>query len=343
MKILLATDAWSPQINGVVKTLGFLIAELKARGHDVCVVIPSDFPTMPLPMYHEIRLAWPSPSVIRRKIAEFAPDHVHIATEGPIGWATRHVCLNAGHCFTTSYHTRFPEYIQARAPIPLGLSYAALRTFHNAGQGVMVATASIEEELAARGFNNLVRWSRGVDLERFRPEADASGLPAWPRPIFLTVGRLAPEKNLDAFLSLDLPGTKVVIGDGPLAAVLCERHRQAVFLGARRHEDLPAFYAHADAFVFPSMTDTFGLVLIEAMACGLPVAAFPVAGPRDVVAGAGALSHDLKQAALSALRIDRRECRRHALGFTWHASADQFLANVARAQALWRTAQKTAA
>ncbi len=345
MRLLLATDAWVPQVNGVVKTLGFLTDELRQRGVEICVISPSDFPTLPLPTYHEIRLAWPRPSVIRKTMAQFSPDHVHIATEGPIGWAVSHACLQGGHAFTTSYHTRFPEYILARAPIPLDMSYAILRSFHNAGHGVMVATQSIENELAARGFNNLMRWGRGVDLARFRPDADTSCLPQWPRPVFLTVGRLAPEKNLDAFLSLDLPGTKVVIGDGPLSGILRERYRQAVFLGPRHHADLPAFYAHADAFVFPSLTDTFGLVLIEALACGLPVAAFPVPGPRDVIgaSGAGVLSRDLRSAALGALRINRGDCRQHALGFTWKASADQFLANVTRAKALRQAALDQAA
>jgi glycosyltransferase involved in cell wall biosynthesis len=322
-----------------------LIGELGRRGHEVLVISPDKFPTMPLPTYQEIRLAFPRPSVIRLHLQRFRPEHIHIATEGPIGWAVRHACLQDRRVFTTSYHTRFPEYLAARAPIPLDVSYMALRSFHNAGQGVMVSTQSIEDELGARGFRNLMRWGRGVDLARFHPDVDISAVPQWPRPVFLTVGRLAPEKNLDAFLGLDLPGTKVVVGDGPSADELRDRHRQAVFLGARDHAALPALYAQADAFVFPSLTDTFGLVLIEAMACGLPVAAFPVAGPKDVVgaSGAGVLSHDLRAAALAALRIERSRCRRHALGFTWAASADQFLANVAHAQAAHRTLLERAA
>ncbi len=251
LKLLIATDAWTPQVNGVVRTLGSLIAELEQRGVAVRVVSPLDFPTLPLPTYHEIRLAWPWPSVIHGHLATFRPDHVHIATEGPIGWAMRHACIQGGLAFTTSYHTRFPEYLLARAPIPLELSYAALRSFHNAGHGVMVATQSIEDDLGARGFHHLMRWGRGVDLQAFRPDVSTKLLPTWQRPIFLTVGRLAPEKNLDTFLSLDLPGTKVVIGDGPSAAHLQHRYRQAVFLGSRNHGDLPAFYAMRMCLSFP--------------------------------------------------------------------------------------------
>jgi glycosyltransferase involved in cell wall biosynthesis len=342
MRLLIATDAWTPQINGVVRTLGSLVAELERRGHVVEVLNPGDFPTVPLPTYQEIRLAWPWPASIRARIEAFVPDHVHIATEGPIGWATRHVCLQRGRAFTTSYHTRFPEYLLARAPIPLNLSYAALRSFHNAGRGIMVSTPSIEAELMQRGFERLMRWGRGVDLARFHPGAvlpdPSCGLPGdvlagLPRPIFLTVGRLAPEKNLPAFLALDLPGTKLVVGDGPAMDELKQAFPKAVFLGPRSHDALPALYAHADAFVFPSLTDTFGLVLIEALACGLPVAAFPAPGPRDVIgdSGAGVLDADLKAAAMAALRLDRGRCRSHALGFTWERSADQFLANVAAA------------
>jgi glycosyltransferase involved in cell wall biosynthesis len=345
MRLLIATDAWTPQINGVVKTLQALIGELESRGVEVRVISPNDFPTMALPTYQEIRLAWPWPSVVHGRLASFRPDHVRIATEGPVGWAMRHACLQGGLAFTTSYHTRFPEYLLARAPIPLGVSYAALRSFHNAGHGIMVSTQSIEDELGARGFHNLMRWGRGVDLDRFRPDVPIGELPIWPRPIFLTVARLAPEKNLDAFLKLDLPGTKVVVGDGPMADDLRARHRQTIFLGARSHEQLPALYANADVFVFPSLTDTFGLVLIEALASGLPVAAFPVPGPRDVIgrSRAGMLSADLRAAAFGALRLNRDTCRQHALGFTWAASADQFLTNIDKAQTLKRTALERAA
>ncbi len=332
--LMIATDAWRPQINGVVRTLTGLIEELGRRGASIELLTPETFPTLPLPTYPDIRVAFAGAAQAGAAIDRVQPDHVHVATEGPIGWAARKACLDRGLAFTTSYHTRFPEYLQQRAPIPLDLSYAVLRRFHNAGSGVMVATASVEADLAGRGFARLMRWGRGVDLARFRPDAATGFGHEWPRPIFLHVGRLAPEKNVEAFLSLKLPGTKVVVGDGPSAAELRARHRDAVFLGARGHEELPGLYAHADVFVFPSRTDTFGLVLIEALACGLPVAAFPVAGPVDVVGAApvGVLHTDLLKAAIGALAIDRDACRRHALGFTWEASADQFLANVAVAR-----------
>ncbi len=333
MRILIATDAWRPQINGVVKTLERLAAELERRGLDIDIIHPGLFRSVPLPGYPEIRLALASARALRQRISEMRPHHVHIATEGPIGWATRRACLDLGLPFTTSYHTRFPEYLRERLPVPLAWTYAVLRRFHNAGQGTLVATESIERELKARGFANLMRWGRGVDLARFRPDAQPPFPITWPRPIFLTVGRLAPEKNLDAFLGLNLPGTKVVVGDGPLANTLMDRYRQAVFLGARSHDELAGLYAQADVFVFPSRTDTFGLVLIEALACGLPVAAYPVAGPNDVIgsSGVGVLGEDLQAAALAALRIDREACRRHALAFTWERSADQFYAAARRA------------
>jgi glycosyltransferase involved in cell wall biosynthesis len=337
-RLLIATDAWKPQINGVVRTLTELCAELGRRGVAVTLLTPDDFTTMPLPTYPDIKVALPRPRTIAALLDQDQPDHCHIATEGPIGWTVRKACMERKITFTTSYHTRFPEYLQERAPIPLGLSYAVLRHFHSAADATMVATSSVEAELSARGFPRLLRWSRGVDLSRFTPDAAPAIGHEWRRPIFLSVGRLAPEKNLDAFLSLKLPGTKVVIGDGPSAAQLRDTHRDAVFLGAREHEDLPGLYAHADVFVFPSRTDTFGLVLIEALACGTPVAGFPVAGPRDVVGDAkvGVLSDDLRQAAIAALSVDRAACRSHALGFTWEAATDQFLANVAASKALPR-------
>ncbi|MGL4239843.1 MAG: glycosyltransferase family 4 protein, partial [Beijerinckiaceae bacterium] len=262
------------------------------------------------------------------------PDHVHIATEGPIGWAMRQVCLKAGRRFSTCYHTRFPEYVRERLPVPLAWSYSLLRRFHGAGDGVMVATDTIERELSGSGFGSIMRWGRGVDLDAFSPAA--RGLPGHRRPVFLYVGRLAPEKNIDAFLSLDLPGTKVVVGDGPSRLGLKIRHPDAVFLGAKTHAELPAIYASADVFVFPSLTDTFGLVLVEAMACGLPVAAFPAPGPLDVIgsSGAGVISTDLRAAALAALEIDRRVARRHAENFSWSGATDQFLANIAAIEGL---------
>ncbi len=336
MKILIATDAWAPQVNGVVQTLKSTIRELGQRGVAVEVINPGLFQSAAMPGYPEIRVAWPRLSHIRDILKSCAPDHVHIATEGPIGWAMRRVCMQEGRGFTTSYHTRFPEYLRARLPVPMTFSYAALRRFHNAGEGVMVATPSIEAELVSRGFKNIMRWSRGVDQTGFHPSAEAMFPDDLPRPIFLSVGRLATEKNLDGFLSLALPGTKLVVGDGPAAAQLKEKYPDAVFLGAKTHAELPALYAHADVFVFPSLTDTFGLVLIEALACGLPVAAFPAPGPVDVIgtSGAGLISTNLREAALGALRLDRSICRKHAESFTWERATDQFLINIERAQTL---------
>lgn len=328
-RLLIATDAWQPQTNGVVQTLSSLIAELGRRGVTTKVISPADFPCVPLPTYADIPLAITNARTVSDQIASFRPDHLHIATEGPVGWAARRAARDLGRPFTTSYHTRFPEYVRQRAPVPIELSYAVLRHFHSAAAATMVSTRSLETELAGHGFRNLVRWGRGVDIARFRPDAAATIRHEWPRPVFLYVGRLAPEKSVDAFLSLNLPGTKVVVGDGPSAPMLRDRFRQAVFLGNRDHDELPAIYAEADVFVFPSRTDTFGLVLIEALASGLPVAAFPVPGPLDVLgsSAAGVMSEDLRMAAMAALRIDRQVCREHALQFTWKTSADQFLAN----------------
>ncbi len=329
MKILIGTDAWLPQVNGVVKTLEQTIRELQRRGHAVRVISPDMFWTMPMPGYPEIRLARPRRKVLNAILDEFRPDHIHVATEGPIGWAMRRICIGTGRRFSTCYHTRFPEYVRERAPVPLGWMYALMRRFHAAGHGVMVATDTMERELSGQGFSRIMRWGRGVDLKAFTPAAQ--GRSDDRRPVFLSVGRLAPEKNLEAFLSLDLPGTKVVVGDGPSAAQLRNRYPDAVFLGTKTHAELPAIYANADVFVFSSLTDTFGLVLVEAMACGLPVAAFPAPGPLDVIGNsdAGIIGNDLRAAALSALDIDRRIPRRHAENFSWSQATDQFLANVA--------------
>ena len=331
MRILVATDAWRPQVNGVVRSLETMAQSARALGADIDFLTPRDFNSLPMPTYPEIALAIATPRAVRRRLDD-SYDHVHIATEGPIGLATRAVCLRARRCFTTSFHTRFPEYIQARFGLPVGLSYMALRRFHNAGAGVMVSTPSLAHELSARGFRRLLRWSRGVDHALFTPDA-ATPLP-FPRPIFLYAGRLAVEKNIEAFLSLDLPGTKIVAGDGPARAGLEAEFPQARFLGVKTSAELAALYAASDVFVFPSRTDTFGMVLLEAMACGLPVAAYPVTGPLDVVgaSGAGALHEDLRVAALTALDIKREAARAHALTFTWENCARQFLDNVAYAR-----------
>ncbi|GJD53175.1 D-inositol-3-phosphate glycosyltransferase [Methylobacterium crusticola] len=337
MRLLVATDAWHPQVNGVVRSLEHMAAAGRRLGHDPVLLTPQDFSSVPLPGYPEIRLSLATARGVGARVARLAPTHVHIATEGPVGLATRRVCLAQGRPFTTSYHTRFPEYLAARLPVPERLSYAWLRRFHGRASGTMVSTPSLERELAARGFRNLMRWSRGVDTALFRPrDAPAPGvLAGLPRPLFLFVGRLAVEKNVAAFLRLPLPGTKVVVGDGPDRARLAVLDPAARFLGTLTGEALARVYAGADAFVFPSLTDTFGIVLLEALASGLPVAAYPVTGPLDVVGGtrAGVLDADLGAAALAALRIPRALCRAEALRHTWEASARQFYANIESALA----------
>jgi glycosyltransferase involved in cell wall biosynthesis len=289
---------------------------------------PEGFWTIPLPTYRDIRVALTRPSVIARRIEAADPDHIHIATEGPIGWMARRYCVKNGVTFTTSYHTRFPEYVAARTGLPASLTYAALRRFHAAAALVMAPTPSIRAELTAKGFRGVRVWTRGVDHALFRPGSpNALDL---PRPIFLNVGRVAIEKNLEAFLGLDLPGSIVIVGDGPARASLARRYRHAHFLGVRQGSALADIYASADVFVFPSRTDTFGIVLIEALASGLPVAAFPAPGPIDVIgeARAGALDEDLRAACLRALTIPRENARAHSLRFTWRESALQFLENV---------------
>ncbi len=335
MRVVIASDAWRPQVNGVVRSLENVAAHACSLGADVHFVTPDAFTTVPLPSYGEIRLALAGTRRLRRMLAELKPDFVHIATEGPIGLAMRRVCLAEGRGFTTSYHTRFPEYLAARLPVPERWSYAALRRFHNAGAGVMVSTPTLERELGARGFANIMRWSRGVDADLFRPRADMRGALGVPGPVFLYVGRVAVEKNIEAFLKLDLPGTKVVVGDGPARARLQQSFPQARFLGTLTGEKLAEVYAASDVFVFPSLTDTFGIVLLEALASGLPVAAFPVTGPLDVVGGTGCgvLDMDLRNAALAALDIDRGLCRDLALTYSWQASAGQFFDNIVRANA----------
>ena len=327
-RILIVTDAWAPQVNGVVRSLENLVREAPRFGVEIEVLTPASFPTVPLPTYREVRIALTRPGVIAARLEEEAPDYIHIATEGPLGICARTACLRRGLTFTTSYHTRFPEYVAARRLLPAGLSYALMRRFHNAGVGVMVATASLERELAGRGFKRLMRWSRGVDPDLFRPRGNS--VIDLPRPVFLTCGRLAIEKNLDAFLSLDLPGSKVVVGAGPARRALEMRFPDAHFTGMLEGDALASAYASADVFVFPSLTDTFGIVLLEAMACGVPVAAFPVTGPLDVVgaSGAGVLDQNLTKAALTALKIPRDKARNHALTFSWSACARQFIDNI---------------
>lgn len=324
MRILIATDAWKPQVNGVVNTYVNLEREAEKAGFSLSFITPSEFRTVAMPGYAEIRLAMARASGIAKRIEHKKPDFIHIATEGPIGLATRRYCLREGRRFTTSYHTRFPEYIAARVPVPLALGYRFERWFHNAGAGVMAATPSLCEDLGANGIRNARLWSRGVDLELFKPRAaDVFGM---PRPVFLYAGRVAVEKNLDAFLSLDLPGTKAVVGGGPLLDALKRRYPDAIFTGPKFGQDLADHYASADVFVFPSLTDTFGNVLLEALACGVPVAAYEVIGPKDVIANGkvGVLGSDLKTSAVQALSIERSLCRAYAEQFSWAACAIRF-------------------
>ena len=309
MRVLIATDAWHPQINGVVRTLQSLAKSLEGLGATVRFLTPDGFASVPLPTYPGLRCALPRPSAIAARVEQAAPDAIHVATEGPIGFMVRHYCMGKRVPFTTSFTTRFPEYIAARAPFPVAWGYAALRRFHRAATVTMVSTQSLKDELTAHGFARLKIWSRGVDTELFRPER-AIDL-GFARPIFMCVGRIAPEKNLEAFLSLDLPGTKVVVGHGPQEVELRARFPDAKFLGALSGETLAAHVAAADVFVFPSKTDTFGIVQLEALASSVPVAAFPVTGPKDVIGDApvGVLDDDLRRACLAALALSRHACR----------------------------------
>ena len=329
MKIAIVTDAWRPQTNGVVQTLSTTAQTLRAAGHDVLVIEPNQFRTFPCPTYPEIRLAWFPYRPLSKLVTDFAPDCIHVATEGTLGMAARSWCLRNRFPFTTSYHTQFPEYVRARAPIPLAVSYAHLRRFHSAAARTMVATPTLQKQLEARGFRNIVRWTRGVNVDLFRP-GDKNFLNL-PRPIFVYLGRVAVEKNIEAFLALDLPGTKLVIGDGPERPALQAKFPATQFVGYKYGKELAAHLAATDVFVFPSRTDTFGLVLLEALACGIPVAAYPVTGPIDVIENGttGVLSEDLRAAALAALQLDPAKCCAFALQHTWEAATKQFLGNLA--------------
>ena len=328
MRIALVTDAWRPQTNGVVTTLARTLEWLERLGHVTERITPEGFRTVACPTYPEIRLALLPARRVAKTLGDFGADAVHIATEGPLGTAARSWCLRAGMPFTTSYHTQFPQYIRARLPIPLRWSYAFLRRFHGRAARVMVATEHVRRDLAAQGFGRLATWTRGVDTAMFQPR-ERDYLPA-PRPIQVYVGRVAVEKNLEAFLALETPGTKYVIGGGPALAQLRARYPRAVFTGYKYGEELARHIAAADVFVFPSRTDTFGLVLLEAMACGVPIAAFPVVGPIDVVKHGvtGVLDEDLAVAIQGALRLSREDCRQYAERFTWENATRQFIANL---------------
>jgi glycosyltransferase involved in cell wall biosynthesis len=329
-RILIISDAWHPQVNGVVRTMTTVVNELRVMGHVVEVIGPDRFRTIPCPTYPDIALSLFPRRALVRMIQEFHPDALHIATEGPLGQAARRWALRTGFRFTTAFHTRFAEYLHARTRIPVRPIYAWMRRFHDAGAGTMVATRSLQDELASRGFSQIRPWSRGVDLDLFKPEPREDWHP--PRPIFIYVGRVAVEKNIGAFLDLDLPGSKVVVGGGPRLASLRREYPAVTFTGPRYGEELARAYAGADVFVFPSLTDTFGLVILESLACGTPVAAFPVTGPKDVLTGAagcvGAINADLRQAALDALQGDRQACRAHAELYSWRACAELFLSHL---------------
>ena len=328
-RVLIVSDAWKPQVNGVVRTLEWLVAEAPAFGVEVVMLTPERFRSIPMPTYPEIRLSLTGLSTIAAMIDEINPDAIHIATEGPLGFLARRYCVVRKRPFTTCYHTRFPEYIAARVPVPTSFTYALLRRFHNAATATLVATGGLRDELASHGFNKLKTWRRGIDLNLFgKGQRRDLGLRG---PVFLYVGRVAIEKNIEAFLTLDLPGTKVIVGDGPARENLTQRFPKARFLGLKSGQELADLYASADVFVFPSRTDTFGLVMLEALAAGTPVAAYPVTGPLEVLAGSrcGAMNEDLRIAALSALEIPRDACKAFARGHSMRDSAAHFFSHVA--------------
>jgi glycosyltransferase involved in cell wall biosynthesis len=340
LRILIVTDAWYPQVNGVVRTLDTVGRELRNLGHEVHFITPDLFTTIPCPTYPEIRLALLPGRKLARLIESWQPCVVHVATEGPVGFAARRYCRKRGLPFTTSFHTRFPEYIEARTGIPARWIYPVMRWFHNAADCTMVATETLRRDLAARGFGKLLLWGRGVDVDLFRPR-DKSFL-GGARPIYLYVGRVAVEKNIADFLDLNMPGSKVVVGGGPQLDALRRKYPAVRFVGPQQGEELARYYSAADVFVFPSRTDTFGNVVLEALASGVPVAAYPVPGPKDILAGSGVgvLDTDLAAAVRKALTIAPDACRAFALGYSWRSSAEQFLANVIPFDADWNAAAK---
>lgn len=330
LNILIVSDAWEPQVNGVVRTLKMTRRELESRGHRVEIISPLGFRAFPCPTYPEISLALTTRRELERRIDGFSPDCLHIATEGPLGWMARRIALRRRWPFTTAYHSRFPEYVHARFGVPVSWTYALLRRFHNAARATLVPTPAIVADLHARGFSVPRLWSRGVDLALFSDVGERESAPV--RPVFLYVGRIAVEKQVDAFLGLDLPGEKWVAGEGPARQRLQARFPEARWLGVLKGEELARLYRSADVMVFPSVTDTFGLVMVESMACGTPVAAFPVPGPIDVIgdSGGGVMHHDLREACLKALHLSRHEARRRAETFSWAAATDQMLSALQR-------------
>ncbi|MBS1990084.1 MAG: glycosyltransferase family 1 protein [Cyanobacteria bacterium SZAS LIN-3] len=328
MKIAIITDAWHPQVNGVVRTLTHLQTELNDLGHTVLVITPNMFHNFPCPGYREIRLAYGSKRRLRAMLDEFGADAYHISTEGPLGLQARRYCLKKKVPFTTAFHTRFPEYLRAKCKVPESISYAAMRWFHRQSKAVMVPTPSMLEQLQSKGFKNVRLWTRGVDTKLFRPQE--KNFLELPRPIFVYVGRISVEKNIEAFLSCNLPGSKLVVGDGPQFSQMKRNFPDAHFVGNKTGTELAQYYAAADVFIFPSKTDTFGLVVLEALASGLPVAAYPVTGPKDIIdtLPVGVLSTNLEAAALAALAIQPAACREFALTKSWRACALQFVENL---------------
>lgn len=338
MKIAIATDAWRPQVNGVVRTYEYTVRELSALGHDVLLLMPDDHRTVPCPTYPSIRLALCPGRSLTRRLDAFRPDAIHIATEGPIGHAARRYCLRRRIPFTSSLHTQFPEYVRMRLPIPTDWTYAYLRRFHGAACRTLVPTPSQQQRLLDRGFENVVVWTRGVDTDVFKPNGNHFPPVEFldlPRPIFIYMGRVAIEKNIESFLDLDLPGSKMVVGDGPDLLDLRHRYPAVTFVGYKFGAELATYLAAANVFVFPSKTDTFGIVMLEAMACGLPVAAYPVTGPIDVVESGktGVLHEDLRTAALAALEIDPAHCVAYARQNTWRRCAESFADSLAPVEA----------
>ncbi len=344
MRLAIATDAWAPQVNGVVRTLTETISRLKARGHEVEVVAPDRFTTIPCPGYSEIRLALAPRFGVRKALGTFKPDIVHISTEGPIGWSARAWCLKHNVPFTTAFHTRFPEYVAARTRLSPDFIWPIMRTFHKGSRAILTATQSLRAELESRGVRPTQLWSRGIDHAVFHPDQ-----PLHPRlqhlakPILLSVGRVAIEKNLEAFLDADVIGTKVIVGDGPARANLQARYPDAIFLGTRHGAELASIYASADVFVFPSKTDTFGLVMLEALACGVPVAGYPVQGPLDIIGADGRGAHgtldeavgclkpDLAEAINGALSLSRAHAAEYGAQFCWNICTDQFVNGITKA------------
>lgn len=328
LRITLISDAWEPQVNGVVTTLKNTSKALKSLGHEVQLITPDLFRTWPCPGYPDVGLAFLCGPKMRPLVKDFDPDAIHILTEGPVGYAVRRFCKHYDYVYTSSFHSQFPDYFKMRIGFPLCISRAYLKWFHHKSERVMVASASLEQELAQQGYKRLVKWSRGVDTELFRPRT--KNFIQDCRPVFLYAGRVAIEKNLEAFLKLDLPGSKYIIGDGPQRKQLEEKYPEARFMGYQRGVNLARYYAAADVFVFPSQTDTFGNVMLEALACGTPVAAFPVAGPKDIITDTrvGCLHNDLQQAAFTALILNADACREFALNYSWVSCTRQLLSNL---------------